>query len=199
MSRICVATSSSTAYYTVVSRLRKAKLEFRSVVPSEGMDDCDIVLTTARESPEFGDRALDFERLSDDPGVFKGQVVSRLVRGTGSIMVGVDPGARIGMAAFYGEVNLAFDTFDSIPGLCRRVGEFVRSVPSRKAVIRVGSGNMALAVKIVRAMEGEVPGTPIELVDEAGTSDRSGRMKGVQGDQSAAAKIAFRKGSSVQL
>ncbi len=194
MGRICVATSRAGAYYSLVSRLRKAGLPFASLVPGAEHPECDLVLTTSAEAGPFGERVLAAEELDENPSVFKGQILSRLTGGKETVLIGIDPGARNGMAVYYGDVNLAFGTYGSTDSLCSRVGVFVKRVPSKGSMIRIGNGNPTLAAKLVAALVNEVPEAVIELVDESGTSTRNVRLKGVQGDQSAAARIAFRKG-----
>ena len=197
MNRICVATSKSGAYYALVSRLRRAGLPFNSVLPDSDSHDCALVLTTAEEAGRFGERALALEDLDDNPGVFKGQVVSRLDGQREIMLVGVDPGKRTGLAVFYGQTRLAFNTFDSAAEVCARVGAFARNVPSSRLLVRVGNGNRTMAARYVDALKHEVPGAVIEVVDESGTSSGASKMKGVQRDQVSAAKIAFRKGEVV--
>jgi len=195
LNRICVATSKARAYYSLVSRLRRAELPFSSVFPESDLD-CELVLTTAEEAAQFGYRALALEDLDENPGIFKGQVVSRLA-GEQVILVGVDPGKRTGLAVFYGQTKLAFNTFNTAGAVCSRVGAFARGIPLRRMLVRVGNGNRSVATKLVDGLKKEVPGAIIEVVDESGTSARSSKMKGVQRDQVAAAKIAFRKGEVV--
>jgi hypothetical protein len=197
VSRICVATSKARAYYALVSRLRRAGLPFSSILPDSDSRDCDLVLTTADESGQFGERALALEDLDENPGIFKGQVVSRLAGEKDVILVGVDPGKRTGLAVFYGQTRLAFNTFDSAGAVCSRVGAFARGVPSSRLLVRVGNGNRSMTTRFVEGLKREVPGATIEVVDESGTSTGSLKMKGVQRDQVAAAKIAFRKGEVV--
>jgi len=197
LSRICVATSKSRAYYALVSRLRRAGLPFSSILPDSDAGGCDVVLTTEDESDQFGARALVLERLDENPGIFKGQIVSRLGGEDDTILVGVDPGKRIGLAVFYGRTRLSFSTFESITAVSHRVGGFARAVPAGLVLIRVGNGNRSLATRLVDAFEREVPNAVVELVDESGTSVRTAKMKGIQKDQVAAAKIAFRKGDVV--
>jgi hypothetical protein len=197
--RICVATSKARAYYALVSRLRRAELPFSSLLPDSDFSNCELVLTTAEEAESFGGRALALENLDENPGIFKGQIISRLAKGGDVILVGIDPGKRTGLAVFSGRTKLAFSTFDSVGTLCSRVGEFARGIPSEKLLVRIGNGNMAMAMRIADALKKEVAGATIELVDEAGTSVASSLMKGVQRDQVAAAKIAFRKGVVVRL
>ena len=142
----------------------------------------------------FGPRALPLEELDDDPFVLKGQVLSRLDGGMETMLIGVDPGTRIGMAAYYGDMKLEFATFDSGSTIGERAAAFVEKVPAKKSLIRVGNGNPRLALELASHLAEMAPAATIEVVDESGTSSRSSKMKGVQGDQRAAARIAFRKG-----
>jgi hypothetical protein len=199
LNRICVATAKARAYYALVSRLRRAELPFSSLFPGSDFGGCDLVLTTADEAKLFGEKAktMALEDLDENPGIFKGQIVSRLGGGGGVILVGIDPGKRTGLAVFYGQTKLAFNTFDSAGAVCLRIGTFARNVPASKLLVRVGNGNRSMAARLVEELKLEVPGATIEVVDEAGTSTGSSKMKGVQRDQVAAAKIAFRKGEVV--
>jgi hypothetical protein len=192
-----VATSKARAYYALVSRLRRAGLAFSSVLPDSDLDDCDLVLTTEGESEKFGSRALALENLDENPGVFKGQVVSRLGGEEDVILVGVDPGKRTGLAVFYGRTKLSLSTFDSTMAVCSRIRAFAKAMPGSRVLVRIGDGNRHLAAKLVDGFGDEVPTATVELVDESGTSVRTSKMKGVQRDQVAAAKIAFRKGEVV--
>jgi hypothetical protein len=192
--RICVATSKSRTYYALVSRLRRAELPFSSILPDSDLRECGLVLTSADEAWQFGDRALALEDLAENPGILKGQIVSRLMGKDDLILVGVDPGKRMGLAVYYGHTKLAFNTFDSSGAVCSRVGAFARGIPSSGLLVRIGDGNRSMAAKLVDGLRKEVPSATIEVVDESGTSTRSSMMKGVQRDQVSAAKIAFRKG-----
>jgi len=196
VNRICVATSRARAYYALVSRLRRAGLSFSSVLPDSDYGECDVFLTTAEEAKRLGGRALALEDLDENPGIFKGQVVSRLV-GDQVLLIGVDPGKRTGLAVFYGQIKLAFSTFDSPAAVVSRVAAFGRGVPSSRLLVRVGNGNRAMATRLVEGLRRAAPQATIEVVDESGTSTGSSKMKGVQRDQVAAAKIAFRKGEVV--
>jgi len=197
VNRICVVTAKARAYYALVSRLRRAGLPFASALPDSDFGDYDLILTTADEAVQFGSKAMALEELDENPGIFKGQVISRLSGDGDVILVGVDPGKRTGLAVFYGQTKLAFNTFDSAAAVCSRVGAFARGVPYNRLLVRVGNGNRTLASKLVDGLRNEVPAATIEVVDESGTSAGSSKMKGVQRDQVAAAKIAFRKGEVV--
>jgi hypothetical protein len=195
--RICVATSKARAYYALVSRLRRAGLPFTSILPDSDFGECELVLTSAEEVGQFGGRALALEDLDENPGVFKGQVVSRLRGKEDIVLIGVDPGKRTGLAVFYGQTRLAFNTFDSAGAVCSRIGAFARGIPSSRLLVRVGDGNRSMAARLIDGLKKEVPEATIEVVDESGTSSGSSKLKGIQKDQVSAAKIAFRKGEVV--
>ena len=196
MDRICVATSRARAYYALVSRLRRAELSFSSVLPDSEFGECDVLLTTAEEARWLGGRALALEDLDENPGIFKGQIMSKLASGQ-VVLIGLDPGKRTGLAVFYGQTGLAFNTYNSAAAVVSRVAAFGRSIPSSRLLVRVGNGNRTMATRLVEGLRKAVPRATIELVDESGTSTGSSKMKGVQRDQVAAAKIAFRKGEVV--
>lgn len=197
MDRICVATSRARAYYALVSRLRRAGIPFTSMLPDSDFEGYELVLTTAEEAGQIGEKALTLEELDENPGVFKGQVVSRLRGKKDVVVVGVDPGKRMGLAVFYGQTRLVFNTFDSAGAVYSRIGAFARGIPSSGLLVRVGNGNRSMTAKLVEGLKEEVPEATIEIVDESGTSSGRSKMKGIQKDQVSAAKIAFRKGEVV--
>ena len=197
VSRICVSTSKASAYYELVSRLKKGGLGFESVVPGSAHKGCELVLTTREEAKAFAARALVLEELDRDPEVFKGQILSKLGQKEEVVYIGVDPGVRTGLAVYYGHTPVAFGTYEALEALCAKVGAFARGLPDRSFVLRVGDGNPQMAEEFAAALGKTVPGATIEIVDEKGTTGKAPRMKGIQGDQRAASKIAFRKGDVV--
>jgi len=197
MNRICVVTAKPVAYFAIVSRMRKAGLPFTSIRPGADHGGCALIITSSGEAGQFGGKAFALEDLDENPGVFKGQLMSRLDGGRNVLLAGVDPGKRIGLAVFYGEASLEYSTFGSVEGLSLRVGAFTRKVPAKKLAVRVGNGYPTTAARLIESLKLEAPEAVIEVVDESGTSVRRVRMKGIQGDEGAAAKIAFRKGKVV--
>src|SRR2546428_7545562 len=103
MGQLCVATDSSRPYYLITSRLRRARMNFRSVVPGEaGIEDCDIVLTTRQEAGRFaGEDAIAIEDLDENPLVMKAQGLARVDWARREPVIRIDPGARIRFAVFY--------------------------------------------------------------------------------------------------
>jgi hypothetical protein len=198
MEGICVATVDSRAYYSVLSRLRNTDLRFTSVNPSDVTERCDLIVTTRAELKGFEGKGVAIEDLDDDPLIMKGQILSRLSKMRNrDLLIGIDPGSRIGLAIYYGDSELAKLIFTSIDDLRRFIAKTVRRIPNSGVVVKIGDGSPRLARSIAERVTEEVSGARIEIVDERGTSSRpaGGRLKR---DQNAAAKIAFRKGISYE-
>lgn len=194
MSRICVVTSNGGAYYAIVSKLRSAGLPFLSLLPSDDERECGLVITTRKEMASFATPTMALEDLDENSDVAKGQVLSALTPRGQNLLVGIDPGSRIGAAAFLGDSLLASRTFNSRRGAFTWVASILEKVPSRRSVVRVGDGDPKTADWLADALTSRVPDALVEIVDESGTS-RARVAKGLQKDQSSAAKIALRRGS----
>ena len=189
-----MVTEKARAYYSLVSRLRRAGLSFSSLVPGADVAGCGIVLTTMEEATVYGGMVVCLEDLDDSPEVFKGQLFSKADGGSQPLRVGIDPGVRTGVAVFYGDARLATRTFHSIPAASLWVDSFSRGIVNSQVLVRIGNGDRPRAESIAESIQRTLSHATVELVDESGTSTRTRGMKGMQLDQSSASRIAFRKG-----
>jgi hypothetical protein len=194
MGRICVITADGRSYYAIVSKLRAAGLPFLSLLPADDHSECGLVITTKKEASSFDRPTISLEELDENQDVVRGQILSRLTEGERTMVVGIDPGTRTGVAAFLGETRLASRTFNSKRGAVSWVARLLERVPSRRLLVRVGDGEPKTAMWLADALASLIPTAAVEIVDESGTS-RAGGARGLQKDQSSAAKIAFRKGA----
>ena len=197
MERVCVVTNDSRSYYLITSRLRRAHIGFRSLVLGEtGLEGCDTILTTRREAGMYKDHAnvMTIEELDENPLIMKAQLVARGGGVGREVLIGVDPGSRIGLAIFYAGAELGSQTFNSKVSLCNTVADLVRRLPESRSIVRIGNGSRELASKLAYDIGRSLAGVTIEIVNEEGTSRRDVRFRGLPKDQSAAARIAFRKG-----
>lgn len=138
-------TADGGAYYAIVSRLRDAGLPFLSLLPSDADIECGLVITTKSEGFSFGSPTLSLEDLDENPDVARGQILSKLSRGNKTLLVGVDPGSRIGATAFLGEEPLASRIFNSKSGACSWVAGLAERVPPRRSLVRIGDGDAEVA------------------------------------------------------
>jgi len=194
MKLIGVATADSRAYYSILTRLKKTNLRFVSLTPAKAIEQRFWpVITTKRECGDFRFSSISVEELDDDPLIMEGQILSHAIRQTKqTLLIGVDPGLRIGVAVYYGGVKLGSLTFTSVESLRRKVSDAVQRIPHNKVLVRIGDGSPRQSRSIAQTIMVQLPNALVEIVDEKGTSTT--RLKGLTSDQVAAEKIAFRKG-----
>jgi hypothetical protein len=196
LSVITVATDDSNAYYQIVSRLKLTHLRFytpKASSPESAPQG--LVVTSKAELPAFGSGAVAIEDLSDDPIIMEGQLLSRLTdESNRDVVVGVDPGSRIGVALFYAGRELGALSLTSTEKAVELLVRLVEEVPHSSVSVKVGAGDPASSQRLARALRERLPtSASLEIVDESGTSGRRGGAGGDK-DQRAAARIAFRKG-----
>lgn len=199
MKAIKVATDDSNTYYGIVSRLKRTHLKFSSVSPSEVVNPTDDLIITGRdEVARFEGEVVAAEDLDEDPLIMEGQILSRLLeRSRRDLLVGVDPGASIGIAVFYGGRELGAATTNSEEKSVEFLVEVAEKVPHSSLAVKIGNGEPRSSVRLARLLRERLPQQSlVEMVDESGTSLGAKGGRGGTRDQRAAAKIAFRKGSS---
>lgn len=195
MDVVCVATVDGRAYYSILTRLRKTGLAFRSSTPDLVDSRCGLVLTTRGELDRIEGIAVAIEDLSENPVIMKGQLLAKLQKGgKRELLIGIDPGSKTGVAIFYQNVKLASLTFRSTSGLLAMLEGMVQNIPHSKLVVRVGGGALKHSESLARAIRKRVNTAAIEIVDEKGTSSNYLREMDLTRDQLAAARIAHRKG-----
>ncbi len=194
MKLIGVATSDSRAYDSILTRLKKTNLRYVSLTPAKAVEQKFWpIITTKSEIGAFQFASIAMEELDEDPLIMEGQIMSHALRqGKQVLLIGIDPGLRIGVAVYYGGLRLGSFTFNSIDLLMRKILAMVDGIPHDRALVRVGKGSPRQSRAISQAIATQLPQVTIEMVDEKGTSTR--RLKGLTTDQAAAEKIAFRKG-----
>lgn len=195
MRTIKVVTGDGNAYYDIVSRLKKTHLKFSSVPRGQsGELPDDVVITSRAELPELGRGAVAIEDLDDDPMVMEGQLLAlQVVASRRELLIGIDPGSRIGVAVFYGGAELGSVAASSVEDSVHSIVNLVQKVPWVSVAIKVGGGEPKSSFRLVRMLRERLPrGVSIEVVDESRTSRRG--ETGAMRDQRAAARIAFRKG-----
>ncbi len=194
---IKVATDDSNAFYEIVSRLKRTHLRFSiSAVGESTNTEHELIVTSRREVSGFGRDAVAIEDLSEDPVRMEGQLLSRLVdESRRSLLIGIDPGSRIGVAIFYGGRELGAMTSNSVEMSVESLLTLVKEVPHSSLSVKIGDGEPKSSLRLARSLrEGLPPSASIEIVNESGTSAGKRGATGATRDQRAAARIAFRKG-----
>ncbi|MEM2955899.1 MAG: hypothetical protein QXM25_04195 [Nitrososphaerales archaeon] len=196
---IVVATLDGRAYYRITSILKEMGLKFDNVMPGETLNpSTKLVITTEKEGNLINhEKVLSLEELSKDPYLAKEKIIDNLYSNTDeSIIIGIDPGKRIGMAVYYRQRDLMGDVLNSADEVIEKVVKLIMSTNAKKKIVRIGNGEPEMAEKIANELSKRLRNTIIELVDERGTSSLSKikPSKKVVRDQRSAMIIALRQG-----
>lgn len=214
-----VSTSNGRAYYSITALLKHAGLRYldiisanRSTVYQGGQlksqlylgPSVKVIITTRRERLGFMEsNVLCVEDLGDDVGIAREKILPYIYppKPTDWFIVGIDPGKRTGVAAFFNHREVESSVIQSIEGTIARVCALIDNAPPIRRVVKIGSGNYALARRIAQILDSKYHDkVRIQLVNESGTSSlRKRRSKFSTGrvetrDQRAARMIAFRDG-----
>jgi len=197
MRTIKVATDDANAYYDIVSRLKKTHLRFSSISPGQAMDQArDLVLTSKEETSALGGKVVSIEELNENPLIMEGQLLSRLLdESKRNLLIGIDPGSRIGVVMFYGGRELGALTANSVDEVVDLLVVVASEVPYSSLSVKIGGGEPRSSLRLARlSRERLSPSASIEIVDESGTSAGKRGKIGATRDERAAVRIAFRKG-----
>ncbi len=199
--RVLVATVHGKPYYKIISALKSLGLQFDSVSPEEAARlGPNLVITTKEERAKIphGKILLDSE-LDEEPALIKAKIL-RSIMGRyqdDQLIIGIDPGRRIGLAVFYLQKEIESKVVTSVKEAVDLVSVLLNGTTSRKKIIRIGYGDPAMARSIANMLHaGFGNQVVIELVDEHGTSlvrSVDSNRRGVR-DRASARAIAMRHG-----
>ena len=115
-------------------------------MPSEINDfDGDLVVTTEKEAPKQISIPMLFDEIiSKDPIVVKGIITKMLNSSTNSskLVLGIDPGQRIGVSVTYLENEIARAFFVSLDKLIHYLISILAELPAARKIVKIGNGDM---------------------------------------------------------
>jgi hypothetical protein len=159
-----------------------------------------LVITTEEEKNVVGNRNILLDReLDDEPALIKAKILRSLMGmyQDDQLVIGIDPGRRIGIAAFYLQKEIESQVVTSIEDVVDLVTVLVKGISSRKKLVRIGDGNPTMARNIADRIHARFKGKVIiEFVNEHGTSAvhaLDSNRRGIR-DKLSARVIALRKG-----
>ena len=155
-------------------------------------------MTTLKEKPEeISLNLLYVEELGSDFLLAKEKILSRrYVEEEEPLVIGVDPGVRIGFVVYYKNKEIESCILRTIDETVDRIILLVENAEGQK-IVRIGEGSLELSKRLASTVESRLGNKVIlELVDERGTSSLS-RTKFKNGGtrhERSARLIAFRRG-----
>jgi hypothetical protein len=207
--KITVATVRGRPYYNITCALRLMELQFDSLSPEEAaVSNAKVIITTQDEAgivSKKGIVMIDTE-LEKYPAIAKAKILRSIIGERvvdDQLIIGIDPGSRIGISAIYLHHEIASAVVESSPqDAINHVAAMLGGIESMKKVVKIGDGNITMAIQIARMLKMKFKDSvSIEIVDEHGTSlpqNTDANRRGVR-DRSSARAIAFRSGKSFTL
>ena len=170
-----MATVSGKSYFKFVSVLKYLKLNYDSVLPEEiTCLDRRLILTTMVESLQIPTNLI---LLDDDfnyhPSIVKAKIVKKLQSGLNesSLVIGIDPGSRIGLSIFYYDKEIESSFYTSVDDLVSHIIKILVGINAQRKVVKIGNGSMKIARHIVNSLNLQFCSHfELEFVDERKTS-----------------------------
>ena len=185
------------------------ELQFDSLSPEEAaVSNARVIITTQDEAGIVNKKGIvmiDTE-LEKYPAIAKAKIL-RSIMGErvidDQLIIGIDPGSRIGISAIYLHHEISSAVIESsLQDAINHVAAIVGGIESRKKVVKIGDGNISMAMQIAHKLKMKFKDSvSIEIVDEHGTSlpqYTDANRRGIR-DKSSARVIAFRSGKSFTL
>ena len=204
--KVAVATLRGRPYYEIIRALKQMEVKYDSIAPADAArSEAKVVITTLDEAGLItGSKAvmLDTE-LAKYPAVAKAKILKTVAGAAAddSLTVGIDPGNRIGISILYLHEEIASIVESSPADAVEQISAVLASVSSRKKVVKIGDGNMRMALSMGWAIKKKFRDVEVQIVDERGTSrpQNTGVNRRGLRDRSSARAIAFRTGRAFTL
>ena len=175
--RIGIATTYGRPYYRFSTYLKTLDLAFDSILPEEILDySGNLVFTTREESPKECQKPL----LHDDifehpPTVIKGKMMQKLSFNfeEEDLVLGVDPGQRIGLSVCYFGKEIESSFYSSVEDLIFHIIKVMGGLRAKRKIVKIGDGNMQIAKEIASMLNLKFCSSfELEFVDEKKTSPK---------------------------
>ena len=170
-----MATVSGKSYFKFVNVLRRLKINYDSVLPEEiTCSDRRLVLTTMSESLQIPTNLILLdEEFNQHPTIVKAKIVKKLQSGfnQSSLVIGIDPGIRIGLSIFYYEQEIESSFYTSVDDLVAHIVKILVEINAQRKVVKIGNGTMEIARHIINSLNLQFCSHfELEFVDERKTS-----------------------------
>ena len=204
--QITVATLNGKSYYKIINFLKSIELSYNELSPIEAINSgTKVIITSEKESTIFKKKNIIIDsELNENPLIIKAKILRNLTEPFmyEQLIIGIDPGKRIGISIFY-----LYDEIESIVLTCiecvlNLVCKILTNLNAKRKIVRIGDGDRSMANSIAINIKTRFKEfVDVEIVDERGTSSNSysKRNRRIFRDKSSARLIAFRNGKVFDL
>ncbi|MBI1828924.1 MAG: hypothetical protein HY222_02495 [Thaumarchaeota archaeon] len=150
-------------------------MNYDSILPTE-IDHTDkrLILTTMQEASKIASNfVLCAEEFDADPTVIKGLITQKLEAGFHecTLVLGIDPGNRIGFSVFYYQNEIESSTYTSLDELISHIVRILAGLKADRKIVKIGNGSMKIAHHIIDRLNlSFCSHFELEFVDERKTS-----------------------------
>lgn len=175
--RIGIATTYGRPYYRFSTYLKTLELSFDSILPEEILDySGNLIFTTREESPKECQKPLLHEDIFEHPPtVIKGKMMQKLSFNfeEEDLVLGVDPGLRIGLSVCYFGKEIESSFYSSVEDLVFHMIKVLGGLRAKRKIVKIGDGNMQIAKEIASMLNLKFCSSfELEFVDEKKTSPK---------------------------
>jgi len=176
------------------------KINYDSILPNEiSQSDKRLILTTTRDVPSIDTNLVLYEEEFDtDPTIVNGLIIQKFESGMheNSLVIGLDPGNRIGLSIFYYQKEIESSTYTSLEELISHIVKILAGLKAERKIVKIGNGNMRIARQITNLLNlNFCSHFELEFVDERKTSLRTKNYnKRGERDKMSARYISQREG-----
>ena len=133
-----------------------------------------MILTTRQEAPDVCEKPVLYEdTFEQHPTIIRGLMIQKLNLGYDAeeLLIGVDPGKRIGLSVFYLGREIESSVHSSVEKLVIHIVQVLGALRAKHKIVKVGNGNMAIAKQIATLVNLRFCSSfDLEFVDEQKTS-----------------------------
>lgn len=201
---IGILTTSGKAHYKLVSEFRVRGLQFISLIPEDIIPFyVKVVITTESERKNIDFlEILIYDELTDPSKVVDNAV--KLLRGKKyfrEVIIGIDPGKRLGLVVLGDGIILKKMEFINIKDKIKEIIRILKETKAKKKIVKIGNGVKAEQNILFKLLNEELPhNIIIESVDEKGTTknikkDHNHRKDSI--DVLSAIEISMRNGHRI--
>ncbi|MEK0319943.1 MAG: hypothetical protein QQN61_02470 [Nitrosopumilus sp.] len=127
-----------------------------------------------KESPKKCKKLLLYEDIFEHhPTIIRGIMMQKLNQDfeEENLILGIDPGQRIGLSIFYYETEIGRSFYSSVEELVFHIIQVLSGLRAKRKIIKIGNGNMKIAKQIVTMLNLKFCSSfELEFVDERKTS-----------------------------
>jgi len=155
--------------------LKVLNLPFDSILPEEISNyKGNLVLTTRKDSPlKYKKPILHEDIFEQHFTVIRGLMIQKLNLDyeEKDLVIGIDPGERIGLSVFYFGKEIESSFHSSLEELILHIISILGNLRAKRKIIKIGNGNMKIAKKIEKLLNLRFCSSfELEYVDESKTS-----------------------------